>query len=202
MFDNLQEIEGVETEKDVVRSSGPMDTDLYQGIIKLAYTGKSQGGAMSVTVHIDMNGRTHRETLWVTSGDAKGNLPYYTKQDGSKAYLPGYNVFSAMAQLAADKPAAKLGTEDKIVKLYDRDAKKEIPQTVPVITELLDKPIYVGLVKQVEDKTSKNEATGEYEPTGETRELNLIDKLFRASDKKTVAEAKDPNAEAVFVANH
>lgn len=197
MFDNLAPIEGVEEEKDVTFTKGPLESGLYQGIIKLAYTGKSKGGAMSVTVHVDLNGRMHRETLWVTTGDAKGNVPFYTKQDGSKAYLPGYNVFSALAELTVGKTVNQLGTEDKVVKLYDYEAKKEIPQTVPVITELLDQPVYVGLVKQIEDKTTKAD-DGSYVPTGETREINLIDKIFRASDKATTTEAK-AKGEPVFV---
>jgi hypothetical protein len=194
MFDNLKAVEGVEQEKDVTSNRVPLESGIYPAIIKLAYTGKSKGGAMSVTIHAEVEGKMHRETLWVTSGDAKGNLPFYTKQDGSKAYLPGYNVFEAISQLAADKPASALSAEPKMVKLYSFEERKETLQQVDVIAELLDKPVYLGLLKVIEDKT-ENDGAGNYVPTGETRELNQIDKVFRASDRMTVTEAK-ANAES------
>jgi hypothetical protein len=64
--------------------------------------------------------------------------------------------------------------------------------------DLMNQEVIVGLFKQVVDKTKKNETTGAYEPTGETREENEIDKFFHASDRMTTAEIKAAANEAVF----
>lgn len=194
----LAAVEGVSVEADVSYSKGPMPTDIYPGIIKLAYLGKSpKTGANSVTLHVEINKRMHRETLWVTSGTAKGCQTWYTAQDGSKAYLPGFNVFNALSMLTVGKHCSTLEAETKTVKLYSFEEKKEVPTDVEVITELLDQPIYAGLIRQIEDKNVQD-STGAYVPSGETRTINLIDKLFRASDKMTVAEAKAEAEEPVF----
>ena len=47
-----------------------------------------------------------------------------------------------------------------------------------------------GIVKILEDKTKKNDQTGEYDPTGETREVNSIEKVFHTELHLTVPEAR------------
>jgi hypothetical protein len=64
--------------------------------------------------------------------------------------------------------------------------------------DLLGKEIIVGLLKQTVDKTKKNEATGIYEATGDTREENELDKLFRARDRMTTAEIRAQAETAAF----
>jgi len=87
--------------------------------------------------------------------------------------------------------------EKKTIKIYDPELKKEMPKEVPVLLDLLGEDITCGVLKQVVDKTSKN-ASGEYVPTGETREVNEIDKFFRTSDKLTIAEIVAESTEATF----
>lgn len=58
--------------------------------------------------------------------------------------------------------------------------------------------ITLGIVKSVVDKTKKNEQTGLYEPTGETREENSIDKVFHTETKKTVSEFTTKAEKAEF----
>jgi hypothetical protein len=48
------------------------------------------------------------------------------------------------------------------------------------------------------DKTKKNDA-GVYEATGETRDENEIDKLFRAKDRMTTAEIRAQADTAGFI---
>ena len=91
-------------------------------------------------------------------------------------------------------------TEQKVVNVYSSEAKAEVPTKVDVLVDLLGKDILVGVIKQTVDKTRKNEATGQYDPTGETRDENEIDKLFRARDRMTTAEIRAQAPEAVFAA--
>ena len=92
-----------------------------------------------------------------------------------------------------------MDTETKVVNVYSSEAKAEVPTKVEVLMELLNKEILVGLIKQKVDKTQKNDA-GVYVPTGDSREENEIDKLFRSSDRMTTAEIRAQATEAAFAA--
>jgi hypothetical protein len=54
------------------------------------------------------------------------------------------------------------------------------------------------LMKQTVDKTAKS-PSGEYVPTGETKEENEIDKLFQASTRRTTAEIRAGAETGVFI---
>ena len=81
--------------------------------------------------------------------------------------------------------------------MYDFDLKKEVPTKVQVLMELDGKPITLGVIKEVVDKNTKNDA-GVYVPSGETREQNEIDKVFNTETGLTVAEILADVDEAVF----
>lgn len=184
-------------EKDSVGSGGPLDSGLYKATIALAYVTKSQGGAMGLVLNMKTEaGREIRQTLWMTSGTAKGCKNYYEK-DGEKNYLPGFNHANSLALLTCGKEIGAMDTETKVVNVYSADAKSEVPTKVDMLMDLLGKEIIVGLIRQTVDKTKKNDA-GVYEPTGETRDENEIDKLFRAKDRMTTAEIRAQAETAVF----
>jgi hypothetical protein len=199
MFANLKLQDDVQAEKDVVGGNfGPLESGIYPAKVTMAYTGVSAGGANSVTIHLMTGeGKELRETLWVTSGTAKGCLNTYTKQDGTKEYLPGFNLLESLTNLTIGKHAADLEPENKVIKLWNSELKKEAPTEKPVITELLDQEVYVAVQKCIVDKNVKN-AEGNYVPSGETREVNEIAKFFRASDKMTTAELRGGATEAEY----
>lgn len=176
---------------------GTLDSDIYDFKIELAYLGKAKSGATSINLVLKTkDGLTLRDQDWISSGDAKGNSMTYVK-DGKKYPLPGYAKLDMLCKLAIGKPLKEMEPEDKVIKLYDFDAKKEVPTQVPVLTELLGADITAGVLKVVVDKTKQNPSTGSYEPTGETREVNEVDKLFRTEDHLTgaeiAAEATEPD---------
>lgn len=179
----------VTEEKDSVGSGGPLDSGLYNATVSTAYVTKSQGGAMGLVLNLKTDsGRDFRQTLWMTSGTAKGCKNYYEK-DGEKFYLPGFNHANSLALLTCGKEISALDTETKVVNVYSAEAKSEVPTKVEMLMDLLGKEIIVGLIRQTVDKTKKNDA-GVYEATGETRDENEIDKFFRARDRMTTAEIK------------
>lgn len=185
-------------EVDRLSTGGPLDTDIYMATIDLVYPRLAKSGAVGLNVHLTTeDGRKVRQELWVSSGDEKGNRNFSVDREGNKRALQGYVNANALCLLTIGKELKEVAEENKVVKLYDFEQKKEVPTEVPVLTELLGKQIYVGLEKQIVDKRAKG-ADGNYHPTGETREVNEIDKFFRASDKKTVPEILDEEAEAGF----
>ena len=72
-------------EKDSVGSTGALDSGLYKAKVALAYITKSAGGAMGLVLNLktDAN-REIRQTLWMTSGTAKGAKNYYEDKNGDK----------------------------------------------------------------------------------------------------------------------
>ena len=186
-----------------------MESGVYPMEVEIAYLGQSQSGANSVTVHFKAeDGKVIRQTEWVTSGTAKGCKNFYetTDREGNvvKRDLPGFARINGLAMLTAGIPVGQMDTEEKIVKLYDFDAGKEMPKAVQAITGLSGQKVIAGVLKKTVDKMSKNDA-GEYVPNGETREVNEVDKLFCAHDGKeglTLNEVKagvTPDEEGIFI---
>ena len=132
----------------------------------------------------------------MTSGTAKGGNNYY-ERDGERHYLPGYINANALSLLTVGKEISELDTETKVVSVYNKELKAEAPTKVEVPMDLIGQEILVGLIKETAYKNVKND-DGMYVPTDETRNQNVIDKLFRASDKKTTAEIRAQAEEASF----
>jgi hypothetical protein len=196
---NLKSDESIAGERDSVGGT-ILDSALYPANVKLAYLTKSAGGAVGLVLNAKTDaGREIRQTLWMTSGTAKGGMNFYIDKDGAKQYLPGFNLANSLSLLTVGKEIGELDTEVKVVNAYSPEAKAEIPTKVEMLVELLGQDILIGVIKQTVDKTVKNDA-GVYVPTGETREENEVDKFFRARDRLTVAEIRAKSEEAAFAA--
>ena len=189
MFKKLT-TDGLEAKKDtlgggtVVRESG-----VYLATVETAFAGESSGGAMNVTVIYKMeDGSEFRDTQYITSGRDKGQKNYYEK-DGKQIPLPGFSVIDDLCILTTESPLSEQDTTERVIKLYDFDAKKEVPTSVQCLTDLEGKQVLIALQKVVDNKSKKNDATGEYEKSNEKREYNEVAKLFHSELKLTVVEA-------------
>ena len=201
VFGNLTN-DGLEETNDRLGGFNVRDTDAYLGTIKVAYAGQSQGGARNVTLVVNLSGGEYSETIYVTN--KKGENWFLNQNDKSKKVpLPGFTTIDDICLVTTGKPLSEQDTEEKVVKVYDYDEKKELPKSVPVLTELTGQKVILGILKSVVDKNVKNDSTGEYEPSGETREENTIEKVFHYPSKVTVVEAREAqkagrDAEATF----
>jgi hypothetical protein len=197
LFDNLKTQDDINEDGDSVGGGGVVDSGLYPAKIGMAYIEKSKGGALALVLHLKLDqGKEVRQSLWMTSGDSKGNKNYYEK-DGEKNYLPGFTLANNLCLLSIGKEVGDVETEEKLIQLWNSEAKKELPTKKPVITGLLGKEIIAGVFRNTVDKTAKGD-DGSYYPTGETRDENEVDKFFRARDNKTVAEIRASAEEATF----
>ena len=196
---NLVSDDSIANEKDSIGNGGPLDSGLYNSTVTMAHINKAASGALGLVVTLKTTeDKEVRQTLWMTSGTAKGCKNYYEK-DGQKHYLPGFIAANALALLTVGKEISQLETETKVINLYSAEAKAEVPTKVEVVMDLLNQEVIAGVIKQTVDKTKKNEQTGIYEATGETRDENEIDKFFRAKDRMTTAEIRAQAEEAVFI---
>lgn len=191
----------VEVQNEDVLGGGSfiLDTGLYPMVIDNAFFDKSQGGAMNVNLHLKRkNGgnQVYRHTIYITSGDAKGNKPYYVGKDKKKHPLPGYSQVDQISKITAELPISQVSPEKKLVKLYDFEAKAEVPREVPVITEMVGQEILIGMHKCRENKRANQ--NGAWVDTNEARDFNEINKVF-FPDGYTVTEKAAEADEAAFV---
>lgn len=196
MLANLKTDSTIEEEKDVIGGGyKPLESGLYTFTINTAYLGESKNGAMSLSIEASAeNGQSLRQTIYITNRNKEN---FYKNKEGKKSYLPGFNIANSICLLSVGKEISELEPEEKVIKLYDYTAKSEVPTKVPMLVELVGQEIKLGILKQIVDKNVQD-GNGNYVPSGETREENDIDKVFRASDNMTVAEIKAQASEAVF----
>lgn len=189
----------IAAEKDSVGGGSLLDSNVYNFTVKLAYLQKAASDALSLVVHLTTeDNKEVRQQFWMTSGKEKGCKNYFVDKKGDKQYLPGFNMANSLCLLTVGKEISQMETETKVVNVYSSEAKAEVPTNVEMLTELLGKQVLGGLIKQIVDKTAKD-AAGNYQPTGETREENELDKFFRERDSKTTAEILAQAPEAVFI---
>lgn len=196
LFANLKS-DGLEKSEDRLGGYQPLETDIYTGTIKAMYAGKSDGGAMSVSIIVDIGGgKEYRETLWVTNKN--GENFFLNQQDKTKKVpLPGFTVADDICLITVEKPLAEMDTEQRVIKLFNYDTKKEENTSVDMLIEAIGKPVSLGIVKELRNKSVKN-ADGKYEDTAETRTVNAIEKVFHPEAKMTVAEAREGANTAAF----
>lgn len=207
MLASLAQEDGVKIaeEKDTLGGGRHIfESGLVKFTVDMAYVGKSTGGAMGLYLTlVDAEGKELKETLWMTSGKEKGCKTYYTK-DGTNYPLPGFSQANSLALLVTGKEMKDLATEEKTIKLYNKEAKAEVPTKVQAVVDLLGGVVTVGVIKQVVDKNKETAPnSGVFVPSGETMEENTIDKMFCAREgfeNFTTTELKARAESPVFYA--
>jgi hypothetical protein len=191
--------EGFEKEKDVLGGGGTVPSNIYKATVEMAYVvnasaSKSQGVAFILKLD---SGMTVRETVYVLN--RQGENTYPDKKDATKKHLlPGWQTIDSLCMMATGLGLTDQDMEEKSVLIYDFDAGKEVPKKVQVITSLLGKEVGAAILEQTVDKTKQNESTKAYEPTGETRDENTVDKFFHADTMRTTSECIEGIDEAIF----
>lgn len=188
--------QGLEESTDRLGGFSALETDIYTGKVKVAYLGKSSGGATSITVIAMLGDKEFRSTQYVTN--KKGENWFLNKNDPTKKVpLPGFTIIDDLCLCTTGKPLSEQSAEEKMLNIYDADAKKEIPKAVNVLVELIGADVSLAIEKVIVDKNVKN-AAGDYVPTGETREENEVAKVFNADQRLTVAEARAGETQPKF----
>ena len=184
-----------------------VDSDLHKFTIEVAYLEKAKSGAIGLQLHLKGNGSFLRQSLWIRSGDAKGNNTYYVNAKGDKQNLPGFSQANQLVQLLID-PAKKImdmasQTDEKIIKLFNYDAKGDVDTKVEMITDMVGKEVVLGMHKQAVEKTAYNQSTKKYDTVTDTAgraytvDKNEINKIFDGNGL-TVAEREGGMTEPVF----
>jgi hypothetical protein len=198
MFGNMTS-SGLEEAQDRLGGNfGAIESDVYLFTIAAFYAGKSPKGAQFMQLIAKQGDREYREQIYFTN--KKGENWFPNKDDKTKKVpLPGFTTVDDICLITTGKPLCEQVTEEKTVKVYDADAKKELPKAVPMLTDVVGQQIKLGVLKQIVNKNVKNESTGEYEATAESREENVTDKVFHPEFNFTVVEAKAEATEPQFL---
>ncbi len=187
LFDKMKSEGLQETGDSLGGNFEAVPSGVYPAKIKVAYHGTSGSSkAESITVIADLAGNEYKETIWITKGTGEN---YYLSKDGknTKIPLPGFVTVDELCLITTGESLSDMQTEDKVVSIYNYDQKKDVPTTVPVLTQLIGQELQLGILRQIVDKQKKNDA-GVYENTGETRNENVINKVFHAETGRTVSE--------------
>lgn len=196
MFKNMTN-NGLEETQDRLGGFQPLATDIYTGVLKLAYATTASSGAQAINFVFETQGKEYRETVYITN--KKGENFFLNKDDKTKKVpLPGFVIADDICLCATEKPLSEQEVEEKVVKLYDFEAKKELPKSVPVLVELIGKTVSLGIVQELHNKTKKNDSTGEYEPIEEEVTKNVIEKVFHTESKFTMVEVRNGAETAAF----
>lgn len=187
LFSNLNN-DGLEESQDRLGGYQPLESNIYTGKVKAFYAGESKGGAKSITVILDHDGKEYRETVYITN--KKGENFFLNKDDKTKKVpLPGFTVADDICLMATGFPLSDQNFEEKVMNIWDSEARKELPKAVMMATEVLGKEVSLGIIKELQNKS---ELKGdEYVPVADTVERNVINKVFHTESKVTTAEARN-----------
>lgn len=179
--------DNLEQATDVVGGFTQRETDIYTGVVKLAYVGKSDGGASNINFIIDIDGQEHRETVYFTN--KQGENFYVDKKDPKKKHpLPGFTLINDMCKVTTGKPLSQQDAAEKVVKIYDFTERKEVPKAVTVMIDMLNQPVSLALGQILQNKKVKD-ASGNYVPTAETFTSVQMEKVLHPGQgNKTVLE--------------
>lgn len=177
---------------------GVRESAIYTDTIKKAYLIESQHGSRGVTLELFDGQSTFTTTQYITSNRQKGQLTYYTKPDGTKQFLAGYEIMENLCQILTGKGLSKQDVVPGVVNVYNFEAKGEIPTNVEVLPLLIGKQIKTGILKTEVTKKKKDPSSDTYVPTSETRMQNELAKVFDATTGQTWTEKKG-NAAASYI---
>ena len=147
LFGDLDQTNAAPVEAESLGGSYVKTTGVYDFVVEMAYGGMSGGGAYFIDMKLKTeNGERMNVREYITSGSEKGTRPYYIDKDGKQRSLPGYSKMNAVDVILTGNAAQYPITEPKQIMLWNKDAEKEVPTQVEVVTGWIGKPL-TGLVK-------------------------------------------------------
>lgn len=163
-----------------------LNTGVYEAVIKTAYQHESKSGAKAIHYIFDINGSELEDTVYFTTGSAKGCKNYY-ESNGKKHFLAGYTTNNDIAQLTTGKEMSSFTSDTKVMEIYNSETKKKEKTKVNIIPELTGKAVKLGIFK--ENSIYNDRLISK----------NVINKVFSAKHDKTVAECRAKKESAEFI---
>lgn len=197
LLSGVNKADNAEKETDRLGGFQLLESGVHSMEVEIAYLNVAASGARGLVLHFKNDTGSLRSTQWFASGDKKGNKTFF-EIDGKQFNLPGFTITNDIflaAGIAEGLDGAQL--EEKIIKLYSKDASGEVPTKVQMVMNLIGKKVGLGVLKQTVDKTALG-GDNEYHPTGETRDENEINKVFTL-EGLTIPEVEANITEPAFI---
>lgn len=190
IFASLKRNDAVQEVQDSLGGFSRLESDIYPMTVTMAYSLVSKGGANGVFMQFaGAGGKEYQETFYVTSGTEKGCKHTYEDRNGKTHYMMGFTIVNDIALVTTGKELFELTQSEKDVPAWDTEEKKETIQKKQVFTELLGKPVSLGILKTLEDK---------YQEETSSVERNAVDKVFKSGEMVTVVEGEAGLTEGEF----
>lgn len=186
MFSKIS-TEGLEKQEDRVGGGyEAFSTGIYEGTVKNAFVTTSDEGATAVNLVLDLNGKELRTQEWILN--KSGDNFFYDKNDKTKKILlPSFSSIDDMCLLTTEEGLTEQDTEEKIVKIWNSKERKEVNTPVPVLIDVIGKPVKVAVLRTISFKQAKGDS-GRWEDTTEVRTENSIEKFMHPETNMTVNE--------------
>ena len=202
LMEGLGTDDSIENEKNSLGGGGfILESGLVDLEILAAFLTLTDAGAKCFNLHAkNEDGITLKERFYMTSNKEKGQKNY-SEKNGKKRYLRGFNQANGVALLCMKMNLADLKLQKKLVEMWSFEEGGMENVSVPMFVDLVGKIITVGVLKKIEDKKKNVAAQGEkadWQPTGEVKTINVMDKFFRAKDGLTVADIRAKEKEPTF----
>lgn len=174
----LQNNPVIETaDKDFVGSGKfTLDSNVYPATVKVAYLDEYASGAIFVAFEFSVETKgtqkTYKENICISN--KAGSLTYVGK-DGTPQAMPGYVLVDTLCKLASGKALFELGTEQKMVKVWNKEQRAEVPTNKEVITGLIGTTLVLGILEEEYNHYNEEKARA-----GETQLKNRIAKVFNS----------------------
>lgn len=198
MFGGLN-TDGLEKAQDVLGGGRILETNVYAGTIKVIYGITARSGAKGVAFEVELeNGQRYNETVYITN--KKGDTFYTPQGSTKKVPLPGFTTANDIMLATTGKGLAEQGAngvEIRKVKIWDSQARAEIPTDVPVLVGALGQKIKLAINKVRENK-NVDDGNGNFIPSNEERFLNNVAKVFHYDSDRTIVEILDKKDTAEF----
>lgn len=194
-FENLRKKDSVKADGDVIFGS-TLDSDIYPVTLDMVYVDEYDSGAAFMFVSaITDTGQTISQRITFTSGDDKDNAITYPvkkngKPTGEERYLPGYTFASDLHFIATEgEELADMEPEEKLVKVWDKEAGAEKPTKKQVLTALIGQRVMIAVeLRKVFKQVNQD---GKYVNTDEVISTNEMVKVFHESTTKTSHEIEN-----------
>jgi hypothetical protein len=184
LFSNLERKQSVEKPVDSLGGFQTLKSNVYDAVIAMAYVSKSAGGSQFIEFEFKLpEGKTHKETVYVTSGDSKGNK-YTYERNGKEFYLPGYILADEICAVATEQLLSQQDSDVRLVEVYDFDTKGKVQKEFPILIDLIGKKLQIAIMEVKENK--KEKVGNKWENTSEVKTSNQIDKAFNTEGLTTI----------------
>lgn len=193
LFGDVRRQDDIIPEQDTLGGFQRLESNVYDFTVEMAYALQSDSGARGIAFTlIDANGQSLRETMYVTSGTAKGGTNYYTDQKGHRKYLPSFTLANDLCLAITGKELFDMAGTEKEIKLttWVDDQPVEGLHKKQVLMDLIGGRVSLGVLQVQEDG---------YPDATVARERNAIDKVFTYGSRLTIVEKEAGLKEGLFV---